>query len=77
MKNSIFDAIESGSYSADEAVKLDATLSKVLPSEVPDHQVKSMIDYIDFRFRHKAVVPSVQHDLLQLHQALSVRYFAA
>ncbi len=77
MNNSIFDAIESGSYSAEEAIELDVKLSKVEPSEVPDHQLKSMIDYIDFRFLHEAVLPSLQDDLRKLHQALSDRCFAA
>ncbi|AJY50430.1 hypothetical protein [Halomonas sp. KO116] len=52
MNNPIFNAIEAGSYTAGEAVELDAKLSKVVPSEVPDDKVKSMIDYIDFRFLH-------------------------
>ncbi len=77
MNNSIFNAIETGTYNADEAVELDALLSKVEPSEVPDEKVKSMIDYIDFRFLQQAVVPSMQDDLRQLHQALSDRHFAA
>ncbi|MCD0280286.1 hypothetical protein JWH04_15340 [Xanthomonas melonis] len=77
MNHSIFDAIETGSYTASEAVELDAMLSKVIPSEVPDDQVKSMIDYIDFRFLHEAVAPSLQDDLRELHQALSDRQFAA
>lgn len=77
MNNSIFDKIEFGSYDAGESVELDARLSQIAPSEVPDHQVKSMIDYIDFRFLHEAVMPIFQDDLRKLHQALSERYFAA
>lgn len=77
MNNPIFNAIEAGSYTAGEAIELDAMLSKVVPSEVPDDKVKSMIDYIDFRFLHQAVVPSMQDDLRQLHRALSDRHFAA
>ena len=77
MNNSIFDSIESGSHSAEEAIALDERLSKVEPSEVPDHQIKSIIDYIDFRFLHGAVVPSLRDDLRKLHQALSDTHFAA
>ena len=77
MNQNIFDAIESGSCSADEAIEIDTNLSKAQPSEVPDHQLKSMIDYIDFRFLRKAVVPSLQDALRKLHKALSERYFAA
>lgn len=77
MIKNIFDAIESGSYSADEAIEIDTNLSKVQPSEVPDHQLKSMIDYIDFRFLKETIEPSLQDDLRKLHQALSERYFAA
>lgn len=77
MNNSIFDAIETGSHSAEEAIALDVRLSKVKPSEVPDHQLKSMIDYIDFRFLRGAVVPSLRDDLRKLHQELSDRHFAA
>lgn len=77
MNNSVFDAIESGAHSAEEASALDASLSKVKPGEVPDHQLKSMIDYIDFRFLHEAVSPSLRDDLSKLREALSDRYFAA
>lgn len=76
MNNSIFEAIESGTYTAKEASVLDASLSKVDSSEVPDHQLKSMIDYIDFRFLHEAVAPILRDDLSKLHKALSDRYFA-
>ena len=77
MKRTVFDAIESGSYNADEAIDIDTNLSKVSPAEVPDHQLKSMIDYLDFRFLHGAVAPNLQDNLHSLHKALSDRYFAA
>ena len=77
MIHSILKSIENGSYTADEAVELDSMLSRVVPSEVPDDKLKSTIDYIDFRFLHQAVVPSIQDNLRKLHQALSDRHFAA
>ena len=77
MSNSIFDAIESGVHSAEQASALDIRLSNIEPSDVPDHQLKSMIDYIDFRFLHGSVAPALRDDLSRLHKELSGRHFAA
>jgi|GEM_PF-3575026 len=77
MSNSIFDAIESGVHSAEQASSLDARLSKVEPNDIPDHQLKSMIDYIDFRFLHGSIAPGLRDDLSKLHKELSDRHFAA
>lgn len=76
MSNSIFDDIESsGMHSAEQASVLDIRLSKINPSDVPDHQLKSMIDYIDFRFLHESVAPALHDDLIKLHKELSDRFF--
>ncbi|WP_419697314.1 hypothetical protein ACN2CC_35515 (plasmid) [Mesorhizobium muleiense] len=67
----IFDTIESGSFTADEAMEIDAKLSLVQVQDIPEHQVKSMMDYIDFRFLHNAVVPAIKADLENLQNAAS------
>jgi len=80
MKNppTIFDVIESGSFfSAEESIELDIKLSKSQANEVPVRQIKSMMDYIDFRFLQNSVTPSIQGQLQELHSALSKRYFNA
>ena len=71
----IFDTIETGSFAADEAMEIDAKLSRVQVHEIPEHQVKSMMDYINFRILHDAVMPAVKVDLENLQNALSERYF--
>ena len=77
MSASVIDAIESVSHTSSEALEIDALLSKFDPSEIPDHQLKSVIDYIDFRFLYKAVPSELHDDLKNLHASLSDRYFAA
>lgn len=77
MNASVIDAIESISHTSSEALEIDAILSKSDPGEIPDHKLKSVIDYIDFRSLYKAVPPELRGDLQKLHASLSNRYFAA
>lgn len=70
----LFDALESNrNFSSEAAIEIDIKLSNVLVNEVPDHKTKSVMDYIDFRFLHKAVIPFIQIQLQALHDALSKR----
>ena len=77
MNAPVIDAIQSISHTSSKALEIDALLSKFDPSEIPDHQLKSVIDYIDFRFLYGAVLPELHDDLQKLHASLSDRYFAA
>ena len=74
--NSIFDSIESGSFNSEEAAEIDVKLSKLSASEVPEHQIKSIMDYIDFRLLHEAAPLNAREDLQLLHMALSKKHFS-
>lgn len=73
--NSIFDSIESGSFNSEEAAEIDVKLSKVSALEVPEHQIKSMMDYINFRLLQEAVPLHAREELEFLYMNLSKRHF--
>ena len=73
----VLDLVVSAEVNADDAAAIDVRLAEVQVDDVPSDQARTLIEYIDFRMRFKAVPASIQSDLQRLYDGLEKQFFNA